>query len=526
MSSVAVIGGGIAGLSAAHSLSKIKTCCGQKYDISIYEIEHSCGGFARSKEINGVQSEYSWRGFGPWYNNVFSIMQDIGTPYKMLSRPVSFSMPQIEGKSDSSIPRFHTGILDRIIIFWLMLRVIVAGKYRRLDYIRINAMMYIKKYISNKAANALLSVFGPWIGLDVRRASIYHTVMFFYKCIYPNVSHKHEDKQGTWYHGNLDRWLILKDATSKAWFNHWETYFKNNNVKIHNNCEVTKINIDNKHIKSIESSIGEIKADYYIFAVSPFVLHKIVNNSNISNINCVKLAAQEQHIQVSFRLGFKQKINFPQHTMFIIDSPWNITFCPQDILWENYQHNTIKSLWTLTACNAYVPDKHGTRIVDCKSKQEFLTSVIEQIADCEEFNNILFKYNKSLINNTSLVNNIIHQEVWYEWQFNPLDGKHKKWINTTDDIDVSNITPYNNMFLAGAHLQTSVDLWSMEGAAESGIKAASLIDSNIKANVQPVSHILKFIRYLDDKTYKIGLHIIDLMLIVFVNMGIIYALYK
>ncbi|MCB1103277.1 MAG: FAD-dependent oxidoreductase [Cephaloticoccus sp.] len=37
-------------------------------------------------------------------------------------------------------------------------------------------------------------------------------------------------------------------------------------------------------------------------------------------------------------------------------------------------------------------------------------------------------------------------------------------------------TPVPNLFLAGAHTRTEADVWSIEGAVESGRRAAQVVD--------------------------------------------------
>jgi hypothetical protein len=70
---VAIFGGGIGGLTVAHELSK-----DPKYDITIYEMTDSIGGLARSsRDASGCATEYCWRVFFGFYNNLFKVMGEI-----------------------------------------------------------------------------------------------------------------------------------------------------------------------------------------------------------------------------------------------------------------------------------------------------------------------------------------------------------------------------------------------------------------------------------------------------------------
>ena len=126
--------------------------------------------------------------------------------------------------------------------------------------------------------------------------------------------------------------------------------------------------------------------------------------------------------------------------------------------------------------------------------------------------------------------NIIKFEIWNEWEFGQsgekVESSSKKWVNTTNTFPFrpSQTTIYNNLFLSGAHTKVSVDIWSMEGAVESGKIVSKEIckRSNINPNkIQLYSHDkilpLKLISIFDDVLYRLGLpDIIDLILLIII----------
>ena len=66
--SVGIFGAGIAGLSATHELAMAG------YKVHLFESTNAVGGLAKSHRYsNGLPSEYSWRGYGQFYKNVFYI---------------------------------------------------------------------------------------------------------------------------------------------------------------------------------------------------------------------------------------------------------------------------------------------------------------------------------------------------------------------------------------------------------------------------------------------------------------------
>src|SRR6476660_4046566 len=79
---VAILGGGVAGLSAAHELAE------RGFDVTVYERKSICGGKARSLSIEGtgvagrkdLPGEHGFRFFPGFYRHLPDTMQRI--PYE------------------------------------------------------------------------------------------------------------------------------------------------------------------------------------------------------------------------------------------------------------------------------------------------------------------------------------------------------------------------------------------------------------------------------------------------------------
>ena len=70
---VVIMGGGIGGLSTAHELRRLN----YRGSILVIERNSELGGLARSKYIDGLPAEYSWRVYGPNYTTLRRIMSEI-----------------------------------------------------------------------------------------------------------------------------------------------------------------------------------------------------------------------------------------------------------------------------------------------------------------------------------------------------------------------------------------------------------------------------------------------------------------
>ena len=72
MKSVTIYGGGISGLTCAHELIK------KGFKVTLYEKDTNYGGMAKSlRTQNNIPSEHSWRGYAPFYYNLYNTLKQI-----------------------------------------------------------------------------------------------------------------------------------------------------------------------------------------------------------------------------------------------------------------------------------------------------------------------------------------------------------------------------------------------------------------------------------------------------------------
>lgn len=105
------------------------------------------------------------------------------------------------------------------------------------------------------------------------------------------------------------------------------------------------------------------------------------------------------------------------------------------------------------------------------------------------------------------------------WTHGARDGwllRQPKWVTTTDTqpYQPTQATPVPNLVLAGAHTETEADVWSIEGAVESGRRAARVIEPSVKVIPQYKPVWLRVISAVDNACFAVGApHVLDLILV-------------
>jgi len=537
---VSVFGAGIAGLTVAHEL------CRRGWQVSLYEFNQEVGGFfrsARAEDDAGMPSEYSWHGIGPWYHNTLDLMKQIevspgASVYdRSLSRPVSFAVVPDDGPPMfDACNRFGMTKVDLLGWGWLMIKTWTAGRRSSERYGRINAAEAYRPLLSDVAWRRWVSSFGPWVGSDWLNVSLHQVGLFFRKQFFSGATHQHAaDEDGpAWEHKARTGWLVLRGPSSEAWFDPWVRDLKSRGVQFHYGAELAELELEEadsqldpgpRISKAVLASGEEVKADAYVLATNPFAARDIVERNLelavLDEMNLFDPLVQDgPHTQVSFRIAFGERIEWPRDrpAVVIADSEYNLTICPQEQVWHADEDlgPGVKSLWTGTACVSKVPGRvYGLPLEHC-TKEQFVDEVMAQLSSCSALRTMLQDANDGRLWEES---RILRMEVWHEWIFCAEKGiqhSQPKWVNTTNTQPFlpRQETPVKNLFIAGAHTRTDADVWSIEGAVESGRRVARHLEPEVPVVGEYLPPLLRVARVLDDICYRMRLpHVLDLSLL-------------
>jgi hypothetical protein len=543
MKSVIIFGAGIAGLSAAHELNELG------YKVSVYEAMEQPGGFFRSARVSNsnMPTEYSWHGMGPWYHNTFDLLKKI--PFKdkgslydfILSRPIDFGIfpddthPRFYDKGWKSIPEmFRMNRWEFVKWSYLMLKTWTANRRSREQYSSLNAAEAWYPLLSSTAYKTWRSCFGPWIGSDWSRVCLHTTGDFFRKQLTTRPTHDHRaDEDGpAWTHGAGDGWLLLKGPSSEYWFNPWTAFLENKGVEFHWQKPLTTLQFNGDTIISACSGDETIIGDYYILALNPFAATEILSKTpELEQLEVLRLfkplVKDGPHIQVSFRIPFSEEIRFPRDRVAVVvsDSEFNLTLFAEEQVWSKEVDlgKNVKSLWTGTSCISSFPGRIFHKPVSLCTVEEFRQEVKTQLLSCGALDGMIREANggKGLADFSML-----EIEVWHEWEFSTggIRFVQPKWVTstTTQHAMPPQITPVANLFLAGSHTRTQAHVWSIEGAVESGRRAAKAIDLRVGVIDQYIPGWIRMISKIDDLFYAIKApHVVDITIALLLLLGLL-----
>jgi hypothetical protein len=145
------------------------------------------------------------------------------------------------------------------------------------------------------------------------------------------------------------------------------------------------------------------------------------------------------------------------------------------------------------------------------SREQFEAEVLYQFDSCDHLQNEI----RALNGGVSLAELPVHEfGVWHDWQFGApgtrVQNENPRFSMSTIASMANRpgtvVPTINNLFLAGAHVRTSVEGWGMESAVESGRLAAMSICGNgctipyIKFQHHP---ILRVIHAIDDSLFML-----------------------
>jgi len=479
---VVIIGGGIAGISAAHMLSSNKDV-----EIHVYEAEDIIGGQACSNMGKLCYVEYSWRVFFDTYYNLKSIINELGVQ----SNFENVNVCLINKRNETGI--ISDRFLDilkygNIHVLNKFMNLLVECKQRLITEYDISADEYFEHN------NYLRTMIGPYFGLESTKVSLSGFAKFLFSLQKSRFSYDNK---------------VSRLPTSQALFEPWQAYLQKKGVHFHVSSPCTEITYTDT-IKHVTVGGQNIIADEYIFCCSLKSLNRLLKPT-CNTFKHLRL------LESGLQLYYSMSIHFSKETrtdtcnqIVLMDTPW-ILLADKKRAWKNkvlkHCNPNVKESWNIAAIDG-IPGSLYHKILSECSKEEAQAEILYQLQQSEYFKKIK--------------TDIIDVEDWHQFE-NNIDGKltvtnpkfsvnvgNLKIMPTSHPVDIP-----KNMYLAGYYVNSTMGGASMESSCETGLQAAQdLLDSKqMKHSYQVKKHEEWFITY-----YTIPLILFDYVLY-YLNIG-------
>ncbi len=545
---VIILGGGVAGMTAAHELIM------RGFDVEVYEKQPKyVGGKARSVDVYQTDSpdkeafqdiadtgqaplggEHGFRFFPGFYQHLDDTMRQIPTPD---GKTVIDNLVQVDRVL---ITRFGEHPIKTIVNFPKNLRDIITLVHSAFTA-DIGFTKEDIKQIENILHQLLTSSY-------TRRIEEYEPISWVqfskadqmseaYRKYFAEVTHTlvaaQADKISAKTAGNIllqllllmanpsaqaDR--VLNQPTNQAWLFIWRDFLESKGVKYFHHHQVTDFQFVNGEITGVEvNDLGEkriVTGDYYISAMPVERLAQVVTEEMKkyeSRLATLSELANYTDWMTGIQYYLNQTANLVHGHVIHIDAPWALTSISQIQFWENYHvqergKGNIREILSVDVSNW---DTKG--ILFDKTAKECTKDEIRQEVWAQ------IKQSVNVDGKTVLHDDMI--EAWY------LDrdieqNEQGEFVNAepllvnvagTWNIRPEAYTQISNFFLSGDYVRTHTDLATMEGANEAAKRAVNAIlqqeGANKKTycsihNLHEPNFLLPY-RWYDNYRYKKGL---------------------
>jgi len=549
MKKVIIIGGGVAGMSAAHELAE------RGFKVEVYENKHKyAGGKARSVDVPGsskdgktpLPGEHGFRFFPGFYKHITDTMKRI--PYgndksvhdnlvptetitlgRYGKQPIQMlaHFPRNVGESEFLVKHLlgaDTGLTKEEEKFFgtRVWQLMTSCKERRAnEYEGLGWWEFLQADRFSDAYKTLLveGLTRTLVAAKAKTASTKTGGDIFLQLIFNTLNP----------FVNTDR--VLNGPTNQVWIDPWFSYLTEKLGVIYNFGSTAKQvkmagdKIDHVVVRQHNQGDIVVRGDYYVFAVPVERMAALVNDDMLkadSTLQDIIDLAPSVNWMNGLQVYLNEDVKISRGHVICSDSAWAVTCISQPQFWSGTDLSTfgngkVKGIISIDISDWFSPGFNGKAASDC-TKEEIYEEVWLQLKDSLNFNG----------------NEILKDDMVVEWFLDsdivspakPYQQVQSSGIKNmdfdTEPLLVNRVntwalrpqayTNITNLFLASDYVKTNTDLATMEGANEAARRAVNAIiqSSGADQNLcklwdlhEPV--LLAPFRWEDEKKYKKGL---------------------
>ncbi len=504
---VAVLGGGMAGLAAAHELVE------RGFEVTVYE-RKALGGKARSIPVPGTGSggrrplpgEHGFRFFPGFYHHIPDTMRRIpfgsnaeGVRSNLVNAPIPL-FPRSGGRDDQQMfgfipdprhvltpdalirlvteewlgqqavmPHEAAFFANRLVVFLSSCNERRMGQWEKTswwDFVR--AEQYSAEYQTVAARGMTRALVAAKEEAASTRTIGNMAEAFLYALA------------GLGTDGHADQ--VLNGPTNEVWINPWLKLLRERGVRFVSGATVTGLDVADRRVSGAravraDGSRFTIDADWFVCAM-PVERARELWSPAVLRVDPSLQRLDE--LQVDWMNGIqfylREKVDITKGHIAFLDSPWSLTALTQGQFWRNDFATTYGDGEAVDCLSVDISDWTTPGIVYGKPAKRCTR---------QEVRHEVWAQMKAHLEDTG--RSVLPTGILHSWfldpaiQWDPVSRRNTNdeplLINTVDSWAdrPTTRTGLGNLMLAGDYLRTNVDLATMEGANESGRQAANAI---------------------------------------------------
>ncbi|MFB1482107.1 FAD-dependent oxidoreductase [Corallococcus sp. RDP092CA] len=504
MPNVLVVGGGIAGLTAAHELAE------RGFEVHVYDTRTTWGGKARSQPVAGtgtggrrdLPGEHGFRFYPRFYRHVIDMMQRTPAAPGAATPTVD---QHLQATTESAIApidadtwyRFSRRRLDKPYDLLEALELF----FQRLDFDEADASLYGLKTLQflSSSEDRRLGQYEKLSWWDFMQGDAYSPKFQRQLRAVPRTMVAMDPRRGsTRTLGVITLQLLLDYAqsgvnndrtmggpTSQMWLEPWVAHLRGLGAQLHPGVRCTGLDVADGRITGARFANGESRsADHYVLAV-PLEAAQALITPELAALDpaLARLRAADVEGLVAWMTGIQfflyEDVPLVRGHTFYPDSPWALTSISQPQFWREL------GLFRRQFGDGQVG---GLLSVDVSDWDTPGTFVPKRAKDCtpEEIKTEVWAQLKAALNGLDPDEQVLTDELLHSFHLDDdLDyGGGLPPLNASGllihppgswEVRPEAASAIPNLCLAGDYVRTYTNLATMEGACEAGRRAANAI---------------------------------------------------
>ncbi len=490
---VAILGGGVAGLSAAHELAE------RGFHVRVFEKKPVMGGKARSIPVPGsalagrqpLPGEHGFRFFPGFYKHVTDTMRRIpygahGNAFDNLTAATRILLaragqseitwvarcPQSLADLQAFLIELFTpfGVPPDELAYFVTRLLIVASSCAERRLVEFENIAWWNFIAAPRMSKAYQTYLGEGLtrSLVAMRAEESSTrtvgviqLQLLYDLISPDLV--------------FDR--LLSGPTNDVWIDPWTQYLQTLGVELHPGVSITGIETDGRHVTGVAVDSGPaIQADYYIAAMPVERMAALLTDDlrraapSIANLD--KLQTRWMN-GIQFYLSRDVPV-VNGHAIYL-DSPWALTSISQRQFWKNVDFSQLGSGAVQGILSVDISEWEAPGVMYGKAAE---ACTAEQIKDevWTQLKQALNVNGAVTLDDANVVSWFLDPDIEFP---NPGTAANAEplLINTAGSLQYRPEAQIelDNLFLASDYVRTYTDIACMEAANEAARRAVNCV---------------------------------------------------